>query len=495
MHHDLGSLLSSARISQDITMAAMAEVAGVSVPTIRNLERGIGNVGSYQRCLDGLRLNLHWLDTARLGQCESLIKRRKSLGLSQRALAKKVGISHRTVIALENKFTGRIDTLQQCLSVLRLRPTLRSVANDTTGIDARILRDDRLLGVLGAGDGDTPRFALLHGDAHKTMQSLPSAIVDCIITSPPYWDQRTYAAGGIGEERSVDDYLSRLRAVFRQAHRLLKPRGSMWLNIDDTYHQGTMLGIPWRLTLGLVEDCGWLIRNDNIWAKTGGSLNRADNRLTHRHEHIFHLVKQSDYWFDADSIRLTPKPARLGGDVVATATGVTLKACIDRIADANDLTEAEQSSASAAVQDVFHDISEGRLHDFRLIIRGQNRVTHSDDQRTSARAERLERDGFYLLKYNPEGSLPNDVWNIAPERSTGRGPHYAPFPEALCEIPLKATCPTGGIVLDPFAGSGTTLKVAKRLGRHGIGIDLSVEYLQEASERLSLVPSVHSSPL
>src|SRR5207237_5674535 len=97
------------------------------------------------------------------------------------------------------------------------------------------------------------------------------------------------------------------------------------------------------------------------------------------------------------------------------------------------------------------DVRGGRLSDFRMIIRGQQRVTHSDSDRVSGRAREISEKGFYFLKYDPNGSKPGDVWDILPEDTQKRKLHFAPFPEDLCRIPIRATCPKGGIALDPFA--------------------------------------------
>jgi site-specific DNA-methyltransferase (adenine-specific) len=274
--------------------------------------------------------------------------------------------------------------------------------------------------------------------------------------------------------------------VFKQVHRILKPRGSLWINIDDSYHQKSMQGIPWQLVLGLIEDSGWLVRNDVIWHKSGGALNRADSRMTHRHEHLFHLVKQEDYYFDADAIRQEPRTARRANGEIGTATGLTLAACHDRIRNASELSEAEQDAALEAITNTFEEIAAGKLHDFRLVLRG-GRVTHSDRLQSSARAGRIDDQGFYILRYDPRGSLPGDVWDLAPDRSKGRHTHYAAYPVSLCERPILATCPADGLVLDPFVGTGTTLVSANQLGRRGIGIDLSEEYLALAEERLKQV--------
>jgi site-specific DNA-methyltransferase (adenine-specific) len=129
------------------------------------------------------------------------------------------------------------------------------------------------------------------------------------------------------------------------------------------------------------------------------------------------------------------------------------------------------------------EVRGGRLADFRMVIRGQQRTTHSDSEKLSGRAKELRDKGFYFLKYHPNGSKPNDVWDILPEDTQNRETHFAPYPVDLCRIPLLATCPEGGIVLDPFCGTGTTLVAAQSLNRKSIGIDISRRYLELAQER------------
>jgi site-specific DNA-methyltransferase (adenine-specific) len=464
----------------------MSAMSGLGIPTIRLLEQGSGNLSSLQTYLDALHLRLHWhgLVTADFGS--SIAKRRKTLSISQRALAKKVGVSHRTIIALENEFRGRAATLSKVMRVLQLKLSIRGIDQKPRTDQLASDVDDALRSAMDADRVGGPTYKLLKADALEALRQMPSAIVDCVMTSPPYWQQRTYEAGGIGEEQTVEGYLTGLRAVFRQVHRILRPRGSLWINIDDSYHQKSMQGIPWRLVLGLIEDCGWLVRNDVIWHKSGGALNRADNRMAHRHEHLFHLVKQEDYYFDADAIRQEPRRARRANDEIATATGLTLAACHDRIRNASELSEAEQDAALEAITNTFEEIAAGKLHDFRLVLRG-GRVTHSDRPQSSARAGRIDDQGFYILRYDPRGSLPGDVWDLAPNRSKRRHTHYAAYPVSLCERPILATCPADGLVLDPFVGTGTTLIAANELGRRGIGIDLSAEYLALAKERLEQV--------
>ena len=132
---------------------------------------------------------------------------------------------------------------------------------------------------------------------------------------------------------------------------------------------------------------------------------------------------------------------------------------------------------------MLEEVREGSLSDFRMIIRGQQRATHSDSERVSGRARELAERGFYFLRYHPNGAKPGDVWDIIPEDTQNRRLHFAPYPEDLCKIPILATCPEDGVVLDPFCGTGTTNLVAFQLGRKSVGIDVSSAYLRHAKER------------
>jgi site-specific DNA-methyltransferase (adenine-specific) len=114
-----------------------------------------------------------------------------------------------------------------------------------------------------------------------------------------------------------------------------------------------------------------------------------------------------------------------------------------------------------------------------MLIRGQQRVTHSASERLSGRAREVAARGFAVLRYHPAGPMPGDVWHIVPEDTHRRDAHEAPFPEDLCRLPILAASAPGDLVLDPFCGRGTTLKVAAGLGRRAVGIDLARGYLEE----------------
>ena len=199
---------------------------------------------------------------------------------------------------------------------------------------------------------------------------------------------------------------------------------------------------------------------------------------------MFHFVKSATgYYYDVDSIRANPQKAKIVNGSVVSATGVHGVRYRRQIELSTSLNDTEKLAVQNALESILDQVKEGNLADFRMVIRGQQRTTHSDSTKVSGRAKELLDKGFYFLKYHPNGSKPRDVWDILPEDTQKREFHYAPFPADLCKTPIVATCPANGVVLDPFAGTGTTMLVAKNLGRKSIGIDICQEYLDFASQR------------
>jgi DNA modification methylase len=331
----------------------------------------------------------------------------------------------------------------------------------------------------------TPLF--LWGDAIEVLSSFCSNSIDCAMTSPPYWGQRAYAGGGIGLEETWQQYVDHLLTVFGAIHRVLKPSGSFWLNIGDAYQRKALLGLPWRVTLAMVDKQGWVLRNSIIWNKIKGAPDNATDKLRNIHEYVFHFVKSDKYYYDVDAIRSRPRQSRVVNGTVISATGVSGVRYRRQIELSTALSEGEKGAAFKALDDILEEVRAGRLADFRMIIRGQQRTTHSDSQRVSGRARELAENGFYFMKYHPNGSKPGDVWDILPEDTQKRSLHFAPYPEDLCRMPILATCPKDGVVLDPFSGTGTTSLVAFTLGRKSVGIDISEEYLNAARERCRLL--------
>ena len=284
-------------------------------------------------------------------------------------------------------------------------------------------------------------------------------------------------------ESSPTEYLDNLFAIIKEIKRVLKPSGSFWLNIGDSYHNKSLVGIPWRIALRMIDD-GWILRNNVIWNKHKGGLCSNADRFGSVFEDFFFFVKSEKYYFDADSIRSKPRQSIVKNGAVLSATGVSGIRYKRQIEMSTSLTNDEKEEAFKQLDIVLGRIKAGEISDFRMVIRNEQRTTHSNSTKLSGRAKELKEKGFYFLFYNPKGTMPNDVWDIIPEDSQHRKTHYAPYPEELCVIPIKSTCPMGGVVLDPFSGTGTTMKVAYELGRKSVGIDLSNEYIKLAKQRI-----------
>lgn len=325
---------------------------------------------------------------------------------------------------------------------------------------------------------------LLNGDALAVLQALPADSIDFAMTSPPYWGKREYESGGIGLESDYRHFVRDLAEIFLELKRVLKPTGSFWLNLGDTYFEKGLVGIPWRVAFELTDVQGWTLRNSVIWNKLKGGMDNSKDRLANVHEHLFHFVKSArGYYYDADAVRSRPRESKVINGAIVSATGVTGVRYKRQLELSTALNEEEREAALAALESMLSDIAVGKAADFRMIIRGQQRATHSDSEKVSGRAKELRDKGFYFLKYHPNGSKPGDVWDIVPEDTQSRASHFAPYPIDLCRIPLLATCPPGGVVLDPFCGTGTTLVAARNQGLQSIGIDISRRYLELTQAR------------
>ena len=196
---------------------------------------------------------------------------------------------------------------------------------------------------------------LIKGDCSKVLQHLPSESVDCVITSPPYWNQRGYEVEDeerhhlLGNEASHLEYVVNLTSVFSQVKRVLKKEGSLWLNLGDKYVNKNLMGLPWRVAIALQDD-GWILRNDIIWDQMKGTQSASD-RLRDIYEHVFHFVKQKRYHYDTDEIRISPvaRPRNRNGTMIS-ATGVSGKKYRRQIEESIALSAVEKEQALQALQ-------------------------------------------------------------------------------------------------------------------------------------------------
>lgn len=261
--------------------------------------------------------------------------------------------------------------------------------------------------------------------------------VDLIVTSPPYWSLRAYEdngtkyAGQIGAEPTPAAYVDALIECTREWLRVLKPAGSLWVNLGDKYGpKKTLIGLPWRYALRCIDELGLILRAEVIWRKTNGLPEKVSDRVRRDHETWFHFVQQPKYFSSLDPLRVPVKARRAA------------------------MTYEQRKAAGES----------GRRGE-----QGRNDVTV---------------DG---MTPHALGRVPGSVWDIATralrvpsELSTN---HYAAFPVVWPKRLITGWSPESGTVLDPFGGTGTTALAADILGRHGISVDMSSDYCEIARWR------------
>ncbi len=294
-------------------------------------------------------------------------------------------------------------------------------------------------------------------DCLEGMKRIADGAVDCVVTSPPYYALRDYnVEGQIGLEASLDEYIDKLVAVFDEVRRILKPTGTLWLNIGDCYATGTqaarkqspnpgvganneaaqnsvprlgnpdgcktkdLIGVPWMLAFALRRS-GWYLRQDIIWQKPNAMPESVKDRCVKSHEYIFLLSKAEKYFIDYDALR---EPA---------ATGVRENEFFHR--------------------KVLVDVPGVKHRQFR------GSGSNQDGNRTK-----------------------RDVWSICVE--PGYEGHHAVFPLSLPRQCIMLGCPKDGIVFDPFMGSATTAIASIKEHRHFIGFELNKEYYEKAMKRI-----------
>lgn len=320
---------------------------------------------------------------------------------------------------------------------------------------------------------------IIAGDCIAGLRTLPDASVHCCVTSPPYWGLRDYGHDGqIGLESTPEAYVARMVEVFREVRRVLRDDGTCWVNLGDSYAGGggfapdapcnvarremlaegdckqgafnlsqrqhtrnksggikpqgaikakDLVGIPWRVAFALQAD-GWWLRQDIIWHKPNPMPESVRDRCTKAHEYVFLLTKSERYYYDAEAV----------SEAVSCVRGPGNKKPLKGVAEDGDK----------------HRTRAG-LH---------------------LAAERWRESG------PPESRNRRSVWTITTKPYSGA--HFAVMPPDLVEPCIKAGCPEDGTVLDPFAGSGTTLAVAAELGRNAIGCELNPAYIELAERRI-----------
>ena len=322
------------------------------------------------------------------------------------------------------------------------------------------------------------------GDCLEVLKTIPENTFDCCVTSPPYFGLRDYGSNGqIGLENSPEDYIGKLVSVFEEVRRTLKPDGTLWLNIGDSYagsrkgamvypenakayKQGSnrgsvdspacllplpqgykpkdLIGIPWMLAFAL-RSAGWYLRQDIIWEKPNPMPESVRDRCTKCHEYIFLLSKSKRYFFDAEAI----------AEPVADSTVSRMKQDISKQAGSSWPGYDKPVKAKAPRY-------------------GGKKYTENPDV-----FNRTKSGNAYELR---DRRNKRDVWRVTTRAF--KGAHFATFPEELISPCILAGSRRGGCILDPFIGSGTTGVVSRKNGRNFVGIELNPEYAKMAEMRI-----------
>lgn len=275
----------------------------------------------------------------------------------------------------------------------------------------------------------TPTARIRIGDALTVLRTMPDCSVQCVVTSPPYWGLRDYGVEGqLGLEDTPEQYLADMVAVFAEVRRVLADDGTLWLNIGDSYGKGkNLVGAPWRLAFALQAD-GWVLRQDIIWHKPNPMPESVKDRCTKAHEYLFLLTKSPRYYFNHEAIREPCSP------------DMQRRAARGHTRGSGGRTDASRNDSET--------------------LRGSH-------------AKRIDVS---------KGRTKRGIWTIPTQPY--KGAHFAVFPEALVEPCVLAGSAPGDVVLDPFAGSGTTGVVALRHGRAFVGIELNPDYAEMARKRI-----------
>lgn len=318
---------------------------------------------------------------------------------------------------------------------------------------------------------------IICGDALNELKKLADNSIDCCVTSPPYYQLRDYGVEGqIGLEKTLDEYISKLVVIFNEVKRVLKPDGTLWINIADSYagsgkgrntngkhnnkHANSianrgqrygnlsktpcckpkdLLGVPWTLALAL-RDNGWYLRQEIIWNKPNCMPESVTDRCTKSHESIFLLSKSRKYYFDWQIIQ---EPC-VGFD-----------------------KSSPRGSKGSFTQ------NSGRRKGNRKTFRGGGVYTQNSAFNNSIEKQNTSHGN----EQNSSGlRRKRSVWTVSTVGS--RENHFATFPPKLIEPCILAGCKEGGVVLDPFAGTGTVGRVAKQHNRQFVLIELSSEYIE-----------------
>jgi site-specific DNA-methyltransferase (adenine-specific) len=318
---------------------------------------------------------------------------------------------------------------------------------------------------------------IICADCKEILKTIPSNSVDLVITSPPYFQQREYGGGGIGNENNVEDYIDNIMDVFRQCIRITKKTGSVVFNIGDKYIDGNLLLVPYRFALCIQKENIAKLINELTWIKINPVPKQDPKKLIPATEPFFIFVKSNDYFFNREAF-LEYRDICFNGKKKINGNDIGKK--YYELIEKSDLSNEQKEKARNELSEVIIEAKQGKIESFRMKIKGIHALPYGGQG--GGRLTQIETKGFTIIKIYGN-SMRKDVIESTVETLKGNI-HPAVYPEFIIQELIKLLTKESDVVLDPFLGSGTTALVAKRLKRSYIGIEIHPEYVEYAQQRL-----------
>lgn len=316
-------------------------------------------------------------------------------------------------------------------------------------------------------------FDIICADSEEKLADFEPESVDLAVTSPPYFQQREYTTGSLGNEETIEDYLDGIIRPFARLVRVMKPTGNIVYNMGDKIIGGSLQLIPYRFALRVLHQFNLRLVNDITWIKSNPTPHQFTRRLTISAEPFFHFAIGSSYYYDRQAFQPSePKPRSKPTDKLGSRYRTLI--------ESSELNEDERQAAHKALDEAIADVCEGRIHSFRMKIRGIHAPAYGGQE--GGRKIRIERDGFTIIRITGQ-PMKRDLIE-SPVESLPGNEHPAVFPVRVIRELVRLLCPPGGLVLDPYLGSGSTMVAALLEGRNCIGIDISEEYCRSARNRV-----------
>ena len=315
--------------------------------------------------------------------------------------------------------------------------------------------------------------SVVEGDNRDVLRDLPSSSVDLVITSPPYFQQRSYSVTGLGNEARIDEYLDNIMGVFGSLLRVVKPNGNIVYNMGDKISNGGLMLVPYRFALRVVDELGLKLVNDKTWVKQNLAPHQFRRRLTSSTEPFFHFALTDSYYYDRDSFMPSEGIQR---NAPTARLGQRYRELIEQ----SEMTQDQRAHANRALDEAISDVREGKIHSFRMKIRGIHAPAYGGQD--GGRKIHMDREGFTIIRISGQ-PMKKDVIENPVGSLKGNG-HPAIFPERVVRELIRMLSPDGGMVLDHYAGSGTSIVAAMKEGRNCIGIDISKQYCESAAKRI-----------